>query len=112
MVGWASPLWPMEFALGFLDGDVVDAGFTSSHQTFVVKFPVLVPVSPKPLTVGVVVFVLKTYCDPVSLKGPQLFGKSVFKFVVPLVRKEFANGIATVDKLATVTPLTVDRISH
>ena len=42
MIVWAPPERPVEFALGFLDGQVVDEREAMLHQAVRAEFPILV----------------------------------------------------------------------
>ena len=105
-------LRPRELAFRFVDGNVVNTGFTATHQAFIVELPVLVSISAEPLAVFVSVFVLEANRDSVGGECPKLFGQPVFQFVVPLVGKELANGVAAGYKLAAIAPLAVDGIGQ
>jgi hypothetical protein len=61
----------MEFSFGIFDGNFVDTRFPTTHETFFVKLPELVSVSPKPLPGGVVIFVLKTNGNPIVGEAPE-----------------------------------------
>ena len=61
----------MELALHFFDGDIIDAGFSTLHQSFIIEFPEFVSVSSKPLAISIVVLVLETYGDLVVGEAPQ-----------------------------------------
>ena len=95
----------MELAVILLDGDIIDAGFSTPHQSLIIEFPKLVPIGSKPLTICIVVLVLKTYGDPFLAEGPQRLGESIIEFFLPLVTQEFTNLISTSDELVTIPPL-------
>jgi hypothetical protein len=63
----------MKFAFDFPDREVVHAGEPPPHETVVVEFPVLVPISAKPVERIIVPFISEADGNPVTLKGPQLF---------------------------------------
>ena len=61
----------MELAFVFLDRHIVDARLPPPHQPVFVKLPEFIPISPEPLTVGIVVLVLESDGDPVVCETPQ-----------------------------------------
>lgn len=102
--------WPMKLAIGFVDGVVVDAGFTPSHQAVVVELPVLIAVGTEPLSRRVVEFVLEPNRDPVVSECPQLFGEPVFLFGVPFPGEKSNDLITPLDERVAVAPPAVDAV--
>ncbi|KAG6545331.1 hypothetical protein Mapa_013180 [Marchantia paleacea] len=66
-------LWSKVTALLSIDGDVIGAHISTSHQSFVVEFPVLITMGTVPLSVAVMPFVFKPYRDSVASVAPELF---------------------------------------
>jgi len=61
----------VKLALDFFDANVVDTGFSASHQPVFVKLPQLISVSTEPLTGCVVIFVLEANGDTVGRETPE-----------------------------------------
>jgi hypothetical protein len=64
---------PVEFAVDFLNREIVDARFASPDEAVFVEFPLLVALTPVPLARGIVPFVLKTDGNVIVGKGPERF---------------------------------------
>src|SRR5207245_2777199 len=82
---------PEELAVAFGDGDVVDAGFPSTHQAVVVEFPQLVAVAAEPLARVVVPFVLEAHRDPALIEGPKVLHEPIVKFPLPFPGQELLD---------------------
>ena len=54
---------PAQFAFVFLNRLIIDAGETTRHVAVFVKFPELVAVAAKPVSVSVVPFIFKFYLN-------------------------------------------------
>ena len=91
-------------ALGLGDGEVVDAGFSSTHQAVVVEFPELVAIAAVPLAGGIVPFILEPHRHPVAAKSPQALPKCVVEFTFPLGGEEFDDGGPSGEELVAVAP--------
>ncbi len=59
---------PMEFAIFFPDGKIIDAGKAPGHETICLKFPVLVAVGAKPIFVFITPLISKADGDPIFTK--------------------------------------------
>src|SRR3569832_745752 len=81
MVVGAAAEWPEKLAVGFLDGQVVDAGEAAHHVAVLVEFPVLVAIRAVPLSGIVMPFVGEAHGDAVAGTGPQIIVLLVFLFV-------------------------------
>jgi hypothetical protein len=79
----ATPQRPVIFALGFRDGQVVDAGVPQAHQSLLVEFPVLVAIGPEPVARVVVMLVGEADGDSVALDGPKLLDEPVLELLRP-----------------------------
>jgi len=80
--------WPVVFAIGFLDRQVVDACEAPPHQPRFVELPVLVAVGAEPPTRVIVPFVREANRDPVSFECPELLYEPIVNLPGPLrVRK-------------------------
>lgn len=97
----------MEFSFGILEGNLVDTRFSTTHETFFVKLPEFISVSPKPLPGGVVVFVLKTNGNPIVGEAPQRLGEAIVEFSFPLACQECSNLVPASNKLVPIAPLGV-----
>src|SRR5436309_3818833 len=85
---------PMEFAFGFLDRQVIDAGMAMPHQAILVEFPVLVPVSAEPVAGIVAVFIGEAHCDTVVSECPQFLDEAVLEFAIPFTTKKLHDLVA------------------
>jgi hypothetical protein len=95
---------PVEFAIGFADGHVVDAGFAAAHEAVLVELPLLVAVSAEPVAGVVVEFILEADGDAVLVEGPELLDEAVVELVGPLAAEEVDDGGASLKKLGAVAP--------
>lgn len=68
---------PVEFALGFLNFDVVDARVPARHQAVIIEFPILVAVGAIPLASLRLPLVAVTHRNPILGISPQLFDQPV-----------------------------------
>ena len=71
MIVGAAPQGPEQFALGGLDGKIVDAGKTALHEAVLVELPVFVAVGPVPLAGVVMPFIGIVRPDAIASTGPQ-----------------------------------------
>ena len=85
---------PVKLSFFPQDGNVVDARLAPPHQTRSVKLPEFIAVGPKPLTVDIVIFVLKTDGDSVVGETPQRLGKAVVELSFLFAGQELANLIS------------------
>ena len=90
---------PMELALVFRDGDIVDAGDTDPHQAFAVEFPVFIAIAAEPLAAIVMPFVGKTNGDTVIAKGPDFLDQAIIQLAVPFAGQERFDRDAAFDEL-------------
>ena len=97
----------MEFSFGIFDGNVVDTRFPTTHETFFVKLPEFISVSPKPLPGCVVIFVLKTNGNPIVGEAPQRLGEAIVEFSFPLACQECSNLVPALKELIPISPLRV-----
>src|SRR5215203_7326160 len=79
---------PMEAAVAFLDGDIVDAGLAPPHQAVFVELPLLVAVGAVPLPGIVVPFILEAYGDAVLIERPEILDQAIIVLFRPLSREE------------------------
>lgn len=92
-------------SIGFLDFDVVGAHITPCHQPGFIECPMLVAMGSEPLTAGIAPFVFEPDTDAIGCKCPEFFHELIIEFVAPLIRKERLDGIASDEKLITISPL-------
>src|SRR4029453_608284 len=103
---------PVIFALALLDRKIVDAGDPQSHQSMLVKLPVLVSIAAEPVPAVVVPFIGKSHCNAVFAKGPDFLDQTIIKLPVPLARQERFDSLAAMQKLGAIAPSAVDRIGE
>ena len=104
MIVWAPSQRPVEFAVGFSDGQLVDACVPRIHQPLIVEFPIFIAVRAKPVSGVVVVLIGKAHRDAVAVKSPQLFDETVVEFPGPLSREECDYLLTAGRKLGAVSP--------
>src|SRR4051794_368175 len=108
---WAAAV-PMEFALGFIDWSIVDAGVAMQHQAMLVELPVLIAVSAKPVAGIVVVFVGEAHCDPVVGERPELLDQAIVEFAIPLAGEKLYDLVAPFEDFGAITPFAVDGVGE
>src|SRR3954468_16271073 len=101
---------PMVLSVRVPDGQVIDAGDANGHETLGIEFPVLVAVAAEPLTAVVMPLVREANRDAVLVEGPELLDQPVAQLTLPLAREERFDLVAALQKLAAVSPATVDRV--
>ncbi len=74
----------METAFAFGNHDIVDACFAPLHESACSKFPLFVTIGAPPLTLIVMLFVLKPHGDVMIVECPKFLNQSVFMFMLPL----------------------------
>ena len=74
----------MVFPVGFLDGQVVDAGVSKLGQPSFIELPVLVSIGSKPISGIVVPFVRKPDGNAIVVKGPQFLYRPIIQLTPPL----------------------------
>ena len=89
-----SPQWPMVLTLGFFDWEIVNAGNASAHQSFLIKFPVLIAIASEPIAAVIMPFVSKPYCNTVLAKCPDFLDQAVIQLPAPLARHVRHRGSA------------------
>src|SRR5438045_1888632 len=96
--------------LGFLDRQIVDAGDAYGHQALIVKLPIFVTVTPKPLPAVVVPLIREAHRDSVLTKCPDLFNQSIVQLTLPFARQKGFDLSATLNELIAVSPAAVLRV--
>ena len=112
MVVGAAAERPVELAVGFFDGEIVDAGVAMMHDAVLVEFPVLVSVGAIPVSGVVVALVSKADCDACAVEGPELFDETIVEFAAPLSCEECDDLLAAADELCAVSPLAIDGVGE
>src|ERR1700754_2602459 len=102
----------MEFALGLLDREIVDAGEAPLHQTVLSKLPVFVAVRTKPVSRLVVPFVGEAHVDTVSGKGPQLLDETIVELISPFARQKSDDLVPAPHNFGPIAPGAVRCISE
>ena len=82
------------------------------HQAILIKFPVLVPVGPKPVSSVVAPFISETDRDPISRIGPKLLYQAIIQFTLPFAREKSDDLVAASHKLCAVPPLAVEAVGQ
>ncbi len=95
-----------------MNGNIVDAGFSPSHQAILGKLPLLIAVGPIPIIGVIVPFILKANRDPVVGKTPQFFLQAVVQFPVPFASQKRLDGLTTTEKFCSVAPLGIFCVSQ
>lgn len=90
----ASPKRPLVFPVDGRDGEIIDAGDPSLHETSVIEFPILIAVGPKPVPGVIVPLVGEANGDPVALTCPEFLYQAVVKLLRPLPSEELLNGFS------------------
>ncbi|SVC43801.1 uncharacterized protein METZ01_LOCUS296655, partial [marine metagenome] len=104
--------WPAVLAFRLLDGQVIDARDTSRHQTALVKLPIFVTIRAEPIAGIISPFIGEPHRDTGVIKGLKLFDQPVVKFFGPFAAQELHNHLPSREKLSTVSPHAVDRVSQ
>src|SRR3954471_21846025 len=86
---------PVEAALAFLDGDIVDAGLAPPHQAVLVELPLLIAVGAMPLPGLVVPFILEAHGDAVLIERPEILDQAIVVLPSPFAGEEFDDGVAS-----------------
>src|ERR1700722_4394373 len=98
---------PVVSALMFSDREIVDAGDTDRHETALGKLPIFISVAAKPIAVGVVPFVGKSYRDPILSKRPYLLDEPIVQLALPFACQEPLDLRPSIQKFRTVPPAAV-----
>ncbi len=112
MIVGAAAKRPVEFAIGFFDREIVDAGVAVVHDAIFVELPVFVSVRAKPVAGVVVALVGETDGDAGSVEGPQLFDEAVVQFATPFSGQEFDDFFAAVDELCAISPFAIHGVTE
>ena len=102
----------MIFPLAFLDRKVVDAGNAPAHEAVLVKFPILVAVTAKPVAAVVMAFVGEAHGDTVVAECPDFLDQAVVELAAPFARQKCFDGGATLDELRAIAPATIRRVGE
>src|SRR5712691_9887992 len=90
---------PVILAIGFGDGNVVEAADAPAHQPAGIALPVLVAVGAEPVSRVVVPLVGETHRDAVLAARPDFLDEPVVELAAPLAAQELLDGRAPVQKL-------------
>src|SRR5829696_1822044 len=101
---------PVELPLWLADRQVIDAGVSLTHQPVLVEFPVLVAVGAEPVSRIVVVFVGEPDRNTIPCVCPQLLDEPVVELPVPFAGQKFDDLGPSLEDLAAVPPLAVNRV--
>src|SRR5271154_744938 len=89
------------------DRDVVDAGFTATHQAVLVEFPLLVAVRAMPLSGIVMPLILKAHGDAIAVERPEIFDQTIVQLFRPFAGEKGDDRGATVKEFRAITPAAV-----
>src|SRR5260370_26673662 len=103
---------PVELAVRFFDGQIVNAGVTVMHDAVFVELPVFVSVGAVPVAGVVVALVGEADRDAGSVEGPEFLDEAIVEFAMPFSGEEFDDFLAAVDKLGAVSPLAIHGVSQ
>src|SRR5271168_74818 len=101
---------PVEFAIGLLNGQLIDACMARIHQTLIVELPIFIAVSAKPVSRVVAVFIGKADRDAVAVKSPKLLNEAIIEFPGPLSSKKRDYLLPPGRKLGAVSPTRIDGV--
>ena len=97
----------VEFTVGFLDRQVVNAGEAALHVAEFIEFPEFVAIGTEPMAGVVVPFVFETHGHAVAAKAPEFFLEAVIQFAIPFAPEKFDDLRAALDEFGAVAPLGV-----
>lgn len=103
---------PEELALLWPNFKIIDARFSASHPSFVIKLPEFVSVTPMPLSVLIAPFVLKSNRNPPLSIRPKLFDESVLEFPFPFPGEKPFDLVSAMDKLTPISPFCVQGVGE
>src|SRR5271156_6053963 len=95
---------PMEKALRFLDGQIVDRSVPVMHEAVLIELPVLIAVGAKPVPRIVMPFVGKAHGNSGAVKGPELLDQTVVLLALPLARQELDDLFPSGYKFGAIAP--------
>src|SRR5882762_5600731 len=107
MIIRAPPERPVIASFAFLDSEVVDASKPQPHQAVGGELPQFVAVAARPTTVFVTPFIGEAYGDPILPAAPNFLDQSIVQFAQPLAPEKRFDGLASLQKLASITPTAV-----
>src|SRR5260221_6921325 len=96
---------PVEFAVGLGYRMLVDTGDAALHQSVRIKLPVLVAISPEPLSAVVMIFIGETNCDTIVGVGPHFFNQPIVKLARPFAGQEGLDLGAAANEFGAIPPL-------
>src|SRR5258707_15444101 len=103
---------PVELAVRFFDGQIVDAGVAMMHDAVLVEFPVFVSVGAVPVAGVVVALVGEAHGDAGSVEGPEFLDEAIVEFATPFSGEELDDFFASIDEFGAVSPLAVYRVGE
>ena len=112
VLGRGGRVLPAKLPLGFGDGKIVDTREPALHETIGGEFPVLVPVSAKPLPSCIMKFIFEPHGDAVAAKAPKFFAQAIVEFARPFAPEQFDDGRTPIAELGAVAPFRVLRIGQ
>src|SRR5580704_8188258 len=98
---------PVEFALRFFDGEIVDTSVAVMHDTVFVELPVFISVGAEPVARVVMTLIGEADRDASAVEGPEFFDEAVVEFALPFSREELDDFLTAVDELCTVSPFAI-----
>ena len=111
MIVRPSPNGPMKQPLRLFNRQIVNARMTMLHQSRLIELPVLIPIRSVPLPSRVMRLITKPHSDTISPKRPKLFNQTILELLRPFARQKFDDLFPSGNKLRSVAPYTVYRVS-
>ena len=94
----------MIFPFVFPDGQIVDAGEATLHESLHVELPVFIAIRAKPMAGIVTPFVGEAHRDPIFVEGPEFLDQAIVEFAAPFACKKLDDGFAPAEKFRAISP--------
>lgn len=101
---------PMELAVGFGYGQIIDAGKTPLHKARCIVFPIFVAVGTEPVAAIVMPFIGIADGNPVLIECPQFLDQPVVEFLCPFAGQERDDFAPAGGEFCAVSPSAVFRV--
>lgn len=94
----------MILSVGFLDGQVIDAGEPQPGESVIIKLPILVSIGSKPVARIVMPLVRKADCYAVPAESPQFLDQTIFEFFRPFTLQKRNDLFTSIDEFRSIAP--------
>src|ERR1700730_17081176 len=101
---------PMIFSFRLFDRQIVDRCISKSHQTVVIKFPILIAIGAEPISGIIVPFVGEAHGDAIAGKGPKLFDQPIVQLFRPFTFQKLNDLLSSTWKLRAISPTRIDGV--